>query len=129
MTYFVCHLQEVNIEFEAYSISDNDYDGIKKLLQQVLSFTYYASVCSSQKFQASQHGQSSCFCLRAPIPLSPPYLEGRIVFFFWANSPLCASAPRPLPFVLFVCFVFLRGRLHLQHVEVPRLGIKPTPQQ
>lgn len=38
MTYFVCHLQEVNIEFEAYSISDNDYDGIKKLLQQVWSF-------------------------------------------------------------------------------------------
>uniref|UniRef100_A0A3Q1MNG4 BRCA2 and CDKN1A-interacting protein n=2 Tax=Bos TaxID=9903 RepID=A0A3Q1MNG4_BOVIN len=35
MTYFVCHLQEVNIEFEAYSISDNDYDGIKKLLQQL----------------------------------------------------------------------------------------------
>ncbi|ELR51219.1 BRCA2 and CDKN1A-interacting protein, partial [Bos mutus] len=27
--------QEVNIEFEAYSISDNDYDGIKKLLQQL----------------------------------------------------------------------------------------------
>ncbi|XFF78839.1 hypothetical protein AB1E18_005058 [Capra hircus] len=26
---------EVNIEFEAYSISDNDYDGIKKLLQQL----------------------------------------------------------------------------------------------
>ena len=24
--------EEVNIEFEAYSISDNDYDGIKKLL-------------------------------------------------------------------------------------------------
>lgn len=39
MTYFVCYLQEVNIEFEAFSISDNDYDGIKKLLQQVLSFT------------------------------------------------------------------------------------------
>uniref|UniRef100_A0A8C6D0F0 BRCA2 and CDKN1A-interacting protein n=1 Tax=Moschus moschiferus TaxID=68415 RepID=A0A8C6D0F0_MOSMO len=28
-------LEEVNIEFEAYSISDNDYDGIKKLLQQL----------------------------------------------------------------------------------------------
>lgn len=28
--------QEVNIEFEAHSISDNDYNGIKKLLQQVL---------------------------------------------------------------------------------------------
>uniref|UniRef100_A0A8D1DDB3 BRCA2 and CDKN1A-interacting protein n=1 Tax=Sus scrofa TaxID=9823 RepID=A0A8D1DDB3_PIG len=28
-------LAEVNIEFEAYSISDNDYDGIKKLLQQL----------------------------------------------------------------------------------------------
>ncbi|XP_042094561.1 BRCA2 and CDKN1A-interacting protein isoform X4 [Ovis aries] len=27
--------KEVNIEFEAYSISDNDYDGIKKLLQQL----------------------------------------------------------------------------------------------
>ncbi|XP_068404854.1 BRCA2 and CDKN1A-interacting protein [Eschrichtius robustus] len=27
--------EEVNIEFEAYSISDNDYDGIKKLLQQL----------------------------------------------------------------------------------------------
>ncbi|VTJ72993.1 Hypothetical predicted protein, partial [Marmota monax] len=26
---------EVNIEFEAYSILDNDYDGIKKLLQQL----------------------------------------------------------------------------------------------
>uniref|UniRef100_F6UR50 BRCA2 and CDKN1A interacting protein n=1 Tax=Macaca mulatta TaxID=9544 RepID=F6UR50_MACMU len=26
--------EEVNIEFEAYSLSDNDYDGIKKLLQQ-----------------------------------------------------------------------------------------------
>ncbi|ELK11833.1 BRCA2 and CDKN1A-interacting protein [Pteropus alecto] len=26
--------EEVNVEFEAYSISDNDYDGIKKLLQQ-----------------------------------------------------------------------------------------------
>nr|XP_010951008.1 BRCA2 and CDKN1A-interacting protein [Camelus bactrianus] len=27
--------EEVNIEFEAHSISDNDYDGIKKLLQQL----------------------------------------------------------------------------------------------
>ncbi|KAM4802688.1 BRCA2 and CDKN1A-interacting protein-like [Urocitellus parryii] len=27
--------EEVNIEFEAYSISDNNYDGIKKLLQQL----------------------------------------------------------------------------------------------
>ncbi|OWK08010.1 BCCIP [Cervus elaphus hippelaphus] len=27
--------EEVNIEFEAYSISDNHYDGIKKLLQQL----------------------------------------------------------------------------------------------
>nr|KAF6454876.1 BRCA2 and CDKN1A interacting protein [Rousettus aegyptiacus] len=27
--------EEVNIEFEAYAISDNDYDGIKKLLQQL----------------------------------------------------------------------------------------------
>ncbi|XP_004446739.2 BRCA2 and CDKN1A-interacting protein [Dasypus novemcinctus] len=27
--------EEVNIEFEAYSISDNDYDGIKKLLHQL----------------------------------------------------------------------------------------------
>ncbi|NXM25900.1 BCCIP protein, partial [Oxyruncus cristatus] len=27
--------QEVNIEFEAHSISDNDYNGIKKLLQQL----------------------------------------------------------------------------------------------
>uniref|UniRef100_A0A452EWB9 BRCA2 and CDKN1A-interacting protein n=1 Tax=Capra hircus TaxID=9925 RepID=A0A452EWB9_CAPHI len=27
--------QEVNVEFEAYSISDNNYDGIKKLLQQL----------------------------------------------------------------------------------------------
>ncbi|XP_062070991.1 BRCA2 and CDKN1A-interacting protein isoform X1 [Lepus europaeus] len=27
--------EEVNIDFEAYSISDNDYDGIKKLLQQL----------------------------------------------------------------------------------------------
>ncbi|XP_040094688.1 BRCA2 and CDKN1A-interacting protein-like [Oryx dammah] len=27
--------EEVNIEFEAYSVSDNDYDGIKKLLQQL----------------------------------------------------------------------------------------------
>ncbi|XP_042711323.2 BRCA2 and CDKN1A-interacting protein isoform X4 [Chrysemys picta bellii] len=26
--------EEVNVEFEAHSISDNDYDGIKKLLQQ-----------------------------------------------------------------------------------------------
>lgn len=38
----MCCLQEVNIEFEAYAISDNDYDGIKKLLQQVLSVTLYA---------------------------------------------------------------------------------------
>ncbi|XP_016154690.1 PREDICTED: BRCA2 and CDKN1A-interacting protein [Ficedula albicollis] len=28
-------LEEVNIEFEAHSISDNDYNGIKKLLQQL----------------------------------------------------------------------------------------------
>ncbi|EPY78214.1 BRCA2 and CDKN1A-interacting protein [Camelus ferus] len=28
-------MEEVNIEFEAHSISDNDYDGIKKLLQQL----------------------------------------------------------------------------------------------
>ena len=55
MTYFVCHLQEVNIEFEAYSISDNDYDGIKKLLQQVLSFIHYTCICSSKKFQAIQY--------------------------------------------------------------------------
>uniref|UniRef100_A0A2K5WPU3 BRCA2 and CDKN1A interacting protein n=1 Tax=Macaca fascicularis TaxID=9541 RepID=A0A2K5WPU3_MACFA len=27
--------EKVNIEFEAYSLSDNDYDGIKKLLQQL----------------------------------------------------------------------------------------------
>ncbi|XP_027451698.1 BRCA2 and CDKN1A-interacting protein [Zalophus californianus] len=27
--------EEVNVEFEAYSISDKDYDGIKKLLQQL----------------------------------------------------------------------------------------------
>uniref|UniRef100_G3SD90 BRCA2 and CDKN1A-interacting protein n=2 Tax=Gorilla gorilla gorilla TaxID=9595 RepID=G3SD90_GORGO len=27
--------EEVHIEFEAYSLSDNDYDGIKKLLQQL----------------------------------------------------------------------------------------------
>ncbi|XP_042711321.2 BRCA2 and CDKN1A-interacting protein isoform X1 [Chrysemys picta bellii] len=27
--------KEVNVEFEAHSISDNDYDGIKKLLQQL----------------------------------------------------------------------------------------------
>lgn len=27
--------EEVNVEFEAYAISDNDYDGIKKLLQQL----------------------------------------------------------------------------------------------
>ncbi|KAK1333380.1 hypothetical protein QTO34_005763 [Cnephaeus nilssonii] len=27
--------EEVNVEFEAYSISDNDYDGIKRLLQQL----------------------------------------------------------------------------------------------
>ncbi|KAM6185381.1 BRCA2 and CDKN1A-interacting protein [Rhynchocyon petersi] len=27
--------EEVNVEFEAYSISDTDYDGIKKLLQQL----------------------------------------------------------------------------------------------
>lgn len=39
---FVCYLQEVNVEFEAYSISDNDYDGIKRLLQQVLLCTRYA---------------------------------------------------------------------------------------
>lgn len=39
---FVCYLQEVNVDFEAYSISDNDYDGIKKLLQQVLLFTPYS---------------------------------------------------------------------------------------
>jgi hypothetical protein len=38
LTCFACYLQEVNIEFEAYSISDNDYGGIKKLLQQVQSF-------------------------------------------------------------------------------------------
>lgn len=38
-TFFVSYLQEVNIEFEAYSISNKDYDGIRKLLQQVLSFT------------------------------------------------------------------------------------------
>lgn len=44
MTCFVC-LQEVNVEFEAYSISHNDYDGIKKLLQQVVSFTLYAQIC------------------------------------------------------------------------------------
>ncbi|XP_016065993.1 PREDICTED: BRCA2 and CDKN1A-interacting protein, partial [Miniopterus natalensis] len=31
----LCYLQEVNVEFEAYAISDNDYDGIKKLLQQL----------------------------------------------------------------------------------------------
>lgn len=55
MTYFVCHLQEVNIEFEAYSISDNDYDGIKKLLQQVLSFIHYTWICSSKKFQAIRY--------------------------------------------------------------------------
>ena len=55
MTYFVCHLQEVNIEFEAYSISDNDYDGIKKLLQQVWSFIPCTWVCSSKKFQAIQY--------------------------------------------------------------------------
>lgn len=42
MICFVCYLQEVNIDFEAYSISDNDYDGIKKLLQQVLLFAPYA---------------------------------------------------------------------------------------
>uniref|UniRef100_A0A673T2A6 BRCA2 and CDKN1A interacting protein n=1 Tax=Suricata suricatta TaxID=37032 RepID=A0A673T2A6_SURSU len=35
VTYFVCCLQEVTVEFEAYSISDNDHDGIKKLLQQL----------------------------------------------------------------------------------------------
>ncbi|XP_039337701.1 BRCA2 and CDKN1A-interacting protein isoform X4 [Mauremys reevesii] len=28
-------VEEVNVEFEAHSISDNDYDGIKKLLQQL----------------------------------------------------------------------------------------------
>ena len=39
MTYFVCHLQEVNIEFEAYSISDNDYDGIKKGAPDTLVLT------------------------------------------------------------------------------------------
>ncbi|MBZ3889255.1 BRCA2 and CDKN1A-interacting protein [Sciurus carolinensis] len=27
--------EEVNVEFEAYSITDNDYDGTKKLLQQL----------------------------------------------------------------------------------------------
>ncbi|MBZ3888947.1 BRCA2 and CDKN1A-interacting protein [Sciurus carolinensis] len=27
--------EEVNVEFEAYSISDNDHAGIKKLLQQL----------------------------------------------------------------------------------------------
>lgn len=32
-----CFSQEVNIEFEAHSISDNDCNGIKKLLQQVRS--------------------------------------------------------------------------------------------
>uniref|UniRef100_A0A8D1GXU5 BRCA2 and CDKN1A-interacting protein n=1 Tax=Sus scrofa TaxID=9823 RepID=A0A8D1GXU5_PIG len=34
-TYCSGGAMEVNIEFEAYSISDNDYDGIKKLLQQL----------------------------------------------------------------------------------------------
>lgn len=29
------HLQEVVVDFEAHTISDNDYNGIKKLLQQV----------------------------------------------------------------------------------------------
>jgi hypothetical protein len=69
MTYCVYSSQEVNIEFEAYSISDNDYDGIKKLLQQVLSLVYYIYICFSEKLQAFQHNcsqvssfQNSLFC-------------------------------------------------------------------
>lgn len=59
---FVCDLQEVNVEFEAFSISDSDYDGIKRLLQQVLLCTPYAQTRSSEKIQARQHR-----CQLAPL--------------------------------------------------------------
>lgn len=84
MTYFVCYLQEVNVEFEAYSISDKDHDGIKKLLQQVWSFTLYTQICSSKKIQAIQHklGQISSFILEFLFLSSLPCRVGRIVSLF-----------------------------------------------
>lgn len=34
-TVLLFHIQEVVVDFEAHTISDNDFNGIKKLLQQV----------------------------------------------------------------------------------------------
>lgn len=49
---FLCCLQEVNVDFEAYSMSDSDHDGIKKLLQQVC-FTLCTWICSSETTRAT----------------------------------------------------------------------------
>lgn len=47
-TYFALNLnsdliQEVVVDFEAHTISGNDYNGIKKLLQQVWDLIYNLS--------------------------------------------------------------------------------------
>lgn len=34
------HIQEVVVDFEAHAISDSDFNGIKKLLQQVCTFLF-----------------------------------------------------------------------------------------
>ena len=34
--YFIFLLQEINIEFEGHSVEDDDFHGIKMLLQQVI---------------------------------------------------------------------------------------------
>lgn len=44
MTDFVCHLQEVNINLKLILSQINDYDGIKKLLQQVWSLFLHRSL-------------------------------------------------------------------------------------
>lgn len=35
------HVQEVVVDFEAHAISDSDFSGIKKLLQQVCTLLFY----------------------------------------------------------------------------------------
>ena len=98
MTYFVCHLQEVNIEFEAYSISDNDYDGIKKLLQQVWSFIPCTWVCSSKKFQAIRYKfcQNSVLLVQNSRSCLPSLPGGKNAFSIFQGLPppsLCSQTP------------------------------------
>lgn len=90
---FTYYLQEVNIEFEAYSISDNDYGGIKKLLQQVQSFQNPRPVfCSLLKGSLLFQGE----WLFVPLLFAPPLVTVFKFAMSWNAFLFMCSLPEIL---------------------------------